>query len=211
MHPKNKAPQGQVNSEGNPLLSLKRKAPAFQFYANDWLADSQLVQVSLSARGLWIELLCRMWVSDKQGYLILSSDGTAPILYEIAKACRSTEAETEKALKELERYNIFSKTSDGVIYSRRMLRDIELRKAAIEAGKTGGNPLLSRHKTLNGSHNGMVNGHHTEGVKGGVNSKNSSSSSSSPSPSGLNNPLAPLKGGRRSRVAVSPADHKRGF
>lgn len=209
MHHKNKAPKGTPNAEGNPLLSSKRKAPAFQFYANDWLADSQLGQVSPLARGLWIDLLSRMWVSDKQGYLILSSDGTAPTLSEIAKACRSTEAEAEKGLKELERYNIFSKTAEGVIYSRRMLRTIEERKAAIASGKSGGNPWLKR---LNGSKGGVkppLNGHHNGGVNGTLETKTPSSTSSSPS--GIYNPQAPLKGGRRSKVTVSREEHRRGF
>jgi len=209
MHHKNKAPKGTPQTETNPLLSSKRKAPAFQFYANDWLADSQLGQVSPLARGLWIDLLCRMWVSDRQGYLILSSDGTAPTLSEIAKACRSTEAEAEKGLKELERYNIFSKTAEGVIYSRRMLRTIEERKAAIATGKAGGNPWL---KGLNGSKGGVkapLNGHSHSGVNGTLETKTPSSTSSSPS--GIYNPQAPLKGGRRSKVTVSKDEHRRGF
>ena len=209
MHHKNKAPKGTTNAESNPLLSPKGKAPAFQLYANDWLADSQLGQVSPLARGLWIDLLCRMWVSDRQGYLILSSDGTAPTLSEIAKACRSTEAETEKGLKELERYNIFSKTAEGVIYSRRMLRIIEQKKADRAAGKLGGNPWL---KGLNGSKGGVkppLNGHSHSGVNGTLGQKTPSSSSSSPA--GIYNPQAPLKGVRRSRVTVSKDEHRRGF
>lgn len=209
MHHKNKAPKGDQNAEGNPLLSSKRKAPAFQFYANDYASDNKLAQVSLSAQGLWVRMLCAMWVSDRQGYLVFTSAGKAPSVSQIAITCRSTEAETEKALKELEAYEVFSRTEEGVIYSRRMLRDIEFKKQAIASGKTGGNPLLKHHKTLNGNHNGKVNGHSLEGVKGGVNSKTPSSTSTSPS--GIYNPQAPLKGGRRSKVSVSKEEHRRGF
>ena len=209
MHHKNKAPKGTPNAEGNPLLSSKRKAPAFQFFANDYASDNKVAQVSLSAQGLWVRLLCAMWVSDRQGYLVSTSSGKAPSLSQIAITCRSTEAETEKALKELEENEVFSRTEEGVIYSRRMLRDIEFKKQAYEAGKTGGNPYLKRFKTVNGTHNGAINGTHQEGVKGGVNLKTASSTSSSPS--GIYNPQAPLKGGRRSKVSVSKEEHRRGF
>lgn len=209
MHHKNKAPRGIQNTEGNPLPSTKRKAPAFQFYANDWLADTQLGRVSLLAHGLWINLLCRMWVSDKQGYLIGDCEGTPASLSQIAKDCRCTVEEAEKGIKELERHNIFSKTAEGVIYSRRMIRDIEFKKQAYESGKTGGNPILKRFKTVNGTHNGAINGNHQEGVKGGVNPKTAPSTSTSPS--GIYNPQAPLKGGRRSKVSVSREEHRRGF
>ena len=205
MHHKNKAPKGDKNTEGNPLLSSKRKAPAFQFFANDYASDNKLAQVSLSAQGLWVRLLCAMWVSDRQGYLVSTSSGKAPSLSQIAITCRSTEAETEKALKELEENEVFSRTEDGVIYSRRILRDLEFKKQAYESGKTGGNPYLKRFKTINGTHNGT----HQEGVKGGVNPKTAYSTSSSPS--GIYNPQAPLKGGRRSKVTVSKDEHRRGF
>lgn len=209
MHPQNKGPKNTPSKGDNPSLLSKRKAPAFQFYATDWLADTQLGQVSPLARGLWIDLLSRMWVSDKQGFLILSSDGTAPTLSEIAKACRSTEAETEKGLKELERYNIFSKTAEGVIYSRRMLRIIEEKKAAQETGKTGGNPWLKTLKGYNGGVKAPLKAHPNGTLNGGLDHKSPSSASTSPSV--LNNPLAPLKGGRRSKVTVSKDEHRRGF
>jgi len=150
-----------------------------------------------------------MWVSDKQGYLILSSDGTAPTLSEIAKACRSTEAEAEKGLKELERYNIYSKTAEGVIYSRRMLRIIEERKAAVETGKAGGNPWLKSLKGYNGGVKAPLKGHANGTLNGGLEHKTPSSTSTSPSV--LINPQAPLKGGRRSKVTVSKDEHRRGF
>ena len=209
MHHKNKAPKGTPNAESNPLLSSKRKAPAFQFYANDWLADTQLGRVSLLAHGLWINLLCRMWVSDRQGYLIGDSEGAAPSVSQIAKDCRCTVEEAEKGLKELERHNIFSRTEEGVIYSRRMLRTIEERKAAIASGKAGGNPWLKRINGSKGGVNPTLNGHSKAGVNGSLETKTPSSTSSSPS--GIYNPLAPLKGGRRSKVSVSKEEHRRGF
>jgi hypothetical protein len=153
-----------------------------------------------------------MWVSDKQGFFILTSDGKAPTLSEIAKACRSTEAEVEKGLKELERYNIFSKTPEGVMYSRRMLRTIEERKAAIESGKAGGNPWLKTLKDSKGGVKAPLKGNPQAGVNGSLETKTPSSSSTSSSPSGIYKPPAPFKkGGRRIKSAASEEEHRSGF
>lgn len=43
------------------------KAPAFQFYPNDWLGDVELQAASSSSRGIWINALCRMWHSKTKG------------------------------------------------------------------------------------------------------------------------------------------------
>lgn len=45
------------------------KAPAFQFYPNDWLGDSELGMCSFATRGIWITMLCRMWHSKTRGQL----------------------------------------------------------------------------------------------------------------------------------------------
>jgi hypothetical protein len=45
---------------------------------------------------------------------------------------------------ELEEHGVFSRTSEGVIYSRRMVRDLAKRQADVENGRKGGNPRLNR-------------------------------------------------------------------
>ena len=37
------------------------KAPAFQFYPKDWLADEKVRRLSIGARGVYIDLLCYIW------------------------------------------------------------------------------------------------------------------------------------------------------
>ncbi len=39
------------------------KPPAFMFYVRDWLTDSELQKCSLSVRGMWIDMLCHMWLN----------------------------------------------------------------------------------------------------------------------------------------------------
>lgn len=40
------------------------KAPAFQFYVKDWLSDTALQSASSSTRGIWINMICRMWWNE---------------------------------------------------------------------------------------------------------------------------------------------------
>lgn len=43
------------------------KAPADQFYWGDWLNDVELQAASSTTRGVWINLLCRMWYAKTRG------------------------------------------------------------------------------------------------------------------------------------------------
>jgi hypothetical protein len=56
-----------------------------------------------------------------------------------------TETECESLLAELDRNGVFSRTRQGVIYSRRMVRDVKRSKKNREIGKMGGNPSLRNH------------------------------------------------------------------
>ena len=42
------------------------KAPAFQFYVKDWLSDPLLRQATPLSRGIWIDVLCYMWMMPDQ-------------------------------------------------------------------------------------------------------------------------------------------------
>lgn len=151
----NAAPSGQpTEAIASPTSN---RPPAFQFYVKDWCSDTQLSLVSLNARGLWIELLCRMWESSRQGYLLIA--GRSPDLTLIARVVRENELQVSKALEELERFNVLSKTADGVIYCRRMVRDVEMRRLASAAGKKGGgNPSFVNERTFGGTFKGHPKG-----------------------------------------------------
>jgi hypothetical protein len=45
------------------------KAPADQFYWGDWLNDTGLQSASTVSRGVWINMLCRMWFAPVKGEL----------------------------------------------------------------------------------------------------------------------------------------------
>ena len=48
-----------------------KKAPAFQFYAKDWLSSANVRNMSMRHRGVYISVLAAMWDSDEPGTLPL--------------------------------------------------------------------------------------------------------------------------------------------
>lgn len=111
------------------------RRPAFQFYPADWRNDNSLSLCSLSARGLWIELICLMHTADVYGHL--RSAGRALDAKDVARLVGADEREVAKCLGELERNEVLSRTPDGTIFSRRMVRDEDLRNRRAEGGQAG--------------------------------------------------------------------------
>ncbi len=118
------------------------KLPSFQFYPGDWMKDTGLRSVSFVAKGLWIEMLCLMFESEKRGYLQVN--GNPPTKEQLARMTNSSLAEVTRGLDELKAAGVFSQTGTGIIFSRRMLRDNEIRNKRARAGKMGGNPVFKK-------------------------------------------------------------------
>lgn len=117
------------------------KLPSMQFYPGDWMKDPALRAVSISARGLWIDMLCLMWESARRGYLVHAT-GHAVTPEQLARMTGCHADDVASMLSELENCGVVSRTGDGILYSRRMDRDERKRAACAEAGKRGGNPTL---------------------------------------------------------------------
>lgn len=120
------------------------KRPAFQFYPADWRKDTALQSCSLSARGLWIELLCAMHECNPYG--ILSINDSPMPTSKIARLVGESPAKVKRLLEELETAGVCSRNASGAIYSRRMVHDEHIREVRAAAGKKGGNPVLLKQK-----------------------------------------------------------------
>jgi hypothetical protein len=117
-----------------------------KFWWADWQNDKALQSCSMAARGLWIELLGLAHQSARSGYVLVN--GCPPDPRELADMLGNiTQREVVKLLGELERKRIFSRTDEGVIYSRRMVRDAAASEAGREWGRAGGNPNLKPNGT----------------------------------------------------------------
>tara|TARA_R100001198_G_C5243189_1_gene221218 strand:- start:15093 stop:15857 length:765 start_codon:yes stop_codon:yes gene_type:complete len=118
----------------------RNKAPAFQFYAADWLTDTSLRLVSAETRGVWIDLLCHAFLSSDPGFLIVGGQ----ILDEngIRKLSGLTPKKFKKVFNELTNFGILKQDESGRYYSKRMIEDARLSRLRREAGSKGGNPKL---------------------------------------------------------------------
>ena len=128
--------------------------PSFQFYPRDWVADAGLSLCSLGARGLWLELLCRMWQSPIRGVL-LKQTGALPGITEIAAWARAPAGTVTTLLAELEDHDVFSRRpTDSAIVSRRMVREERARQET---------QRLSEKRAAAGKKGGMISGFHRRG------------------------------------------------
>lgn len=112
------------------------KLPAMPWYSGDWFKDSGLQRCSLAARGLWFELCLRMWDCAERGVLIT---GSRPWSHaEVAALISGPEKQTLACLDELLREGVASCDKRGAIFSRRMVRDEQVRQVRKMAGSKGG-------------------------------------------------------------------------
>lgn len=119
------------------------KRPAYQWYPGDFRRDAALQACSFESRGLWREMLDLMHDGDPYGHL--SAGGLAITPDQLARMVGVSLPKTKRWLAELEARKVFSRTAAGIIYSRRMVKDEELRALRQEVGKLGGNPKLKLH------------------------------------------------------------------
>ena len=117
--------------------------PWVKWRFDKWRNDEGLRLCSLAARGLWAELLAIMHGCLPYGHLTVR--GKSPTPKQIAALVgNTTEKEVTELIDELEDNGVFSRTADGVIWCRRMVRDNEARETGRNNGLRGGNPTLMR-------------------------------------------------------------------
>lgn len=122
-------------------MSARRWA---KFWWQDWQRDPALRMCSLAARGAWIEMLCLMAGANPVGHLLVN--GRTPNMRQLAAVLGCSEKDANKLVAELEENGVFSRSDDGTIYSRRMVRDKVISDEASANGKKGGNPQINPKK-----------------------------------------------------------------
>lgn len=103
-----------------------------KFEVSKWVSDTR--HLSRTARCLWLDLLCLMHDSPRRGYLLVSA-GIPLTLEQIARFTGAPTEEVSRELRELVDSGVASITSDGIYYSRRMVRESEISHVRSEAGK----------------------------------------------------------------------------
>ena len=142
------------------------------FFWSDWNGDRKVQACSPAAQGLWINMLATMMTeSTTPGYLDMGID-------RFIKLMRWEKYPVLELLKELEENEVFSKTPDGTIFCRRIVRDAEkaeeISKIKSAAGKLGGRPR--KNGTTNGTTNLLLPCFNTEKQKESSRARSNSTS-----------------------------------
>ena len=118
--------------------------PWIKFYPTDWRSDPALRMCSMAARGLWIEMIALMHEATPYGHLLVS--GRSPTDAQLAVLAGAPSDQIPELLGELDSAGVFSRTREGVIYSRKMTRTAKKAAIARKNGKNGGNPTLLKER-----------------------------------------------------------------
>jgi hypothetical protein len=111
------------------------KRPSFQFYPKDWRDEQALRLCSMAARGLWIDLMCLMHSSDRYGHLEVA--GKPMSVEQIARLVGDAPKDVRAWMAELSDNGVCSFTAEGVMFSRRMVRDEAIREKRAAGGDAG--------------------------------------------------------------------------
>jgi len=152
----------------------EKRQPWMKWHTRDWRADVPLRMCSYAARGLWVDLLSLMHESATYGFLLV--EGVIPTVRQLAGLLGGSERKIKPLLMELGKANVYSVTGkpmpedvealvptgmpDGVIFSRRMVRDKAKADCDRNNGGLGGNPGLK--PPANGGVNPQANAQRAE-------------------------------------------------
>jgi hypothetical protein len=120
------------------------KNPSSVWYWNDWLVDPAVRACSMAARGFWLEMLAIAAAAD--GYVRVGDKPCS--ICDLARITTQDKRDVSKWVRELERRGVFSRTEDGVMFCRRMVREAEARAAKRAQQRTKKaclNPPSARH------------------------------------------------------------------
>lgn len=151
------------------------KRPSFPFYPGDYLRDAAVRALSLEARGLWVDMLCLMHQAPRRGYLELAI-GVPIDEAKLSRMVGDSVNRVSNLISEMRLTGVFSE-ENGVIFSRRMVRDERRIEVNTENGKKGGNPQV-KGVSVNRNSTEHSTDRLTTPVNGSVGSSSSSFSSS---------------------------------
>jgi hypothetical protein len=121
---------------------MSSEKPYVKWYGRDWLGDSTLRMLEVSDRGVWIDMLCIMMSGEPYGHLAVN--GVRMAEEQVARIIGLDVSTYKTHVKRLIALGVPSVTSDGVIYSRRLVKDHKKFQDGRKNGlKGGGNPALT--------------------------------------------------------------------
>lgn len=113
----------------------KSKSTSFEFFPSDWMTDPGLRMCSLEARGLWIDIICLMELSEKKGFLLI---GNQKINEEkLRKMFGISKKKIQLLMTELLDYNLMKISEDGTYFCKRIVDNEHIRQVRSLAGLIG--------------------------------------------------------------------------
>lgn len=104
------------------------------FDAATWLSNNAAMRLSFACKGLWLDMLCCMWVSIERG-VMLKPIGGAYTIDELEVLYGSGTKELIESLIDAE---LLSVRYDGALYNADMVKMESIRVKRSEAGRKGG-------------------------------------------------------------------------
>jgi hypothetical protein len=136
--------------------------PWMKFYPSDWRADPKLRSCEPLSRYVWLEMIGLMHEAEPYGHLMFAGKAMPPA--KLARLIGMDLAEVDSAIDDLELNAVLSRREDGVIFSRRMIRDEAKHQKASNFGKKGvkAKALKDKEETppLEGKPKGALEGSH---------------------------------------------------
>lgn len=123
---------------------MAKQEQAMPFYVGDWLKCPEVMILPPDIRGLWFDLICYMWGSVERGVMLkpsLKPYSKPEIITLVGKDCSGTGHWLDILIDN----GVCSiRESDGAIFSRRMVKDEDIRRKRQQAGKRGGEVTKTR-------------------------------------------------------------------
>src|SRR5262245_6189219 len=123
--------------------------PWFKFHPLAWRGDQALRQVSLAARGLWIELLCIMHDCEPYGHLVDKHERPMALTTIRNLVLPRKDEDVGDLLDELEAAGViyFTKNEPRILFSKRMVEDGDFSAQQAEFGRKGARARYGNGKT----------------------------------------------------------------
>jgi hypothetical protein len=127
------------------MSDKKKDLPAMPFYIGDWKKDPAVQILSREQQMIWLDMLFLMWESKERGFLTINGNPFSDEM--LSNALKLDNQSLTTILTYFGDLGLFSRReSDNAIYSRKIIKLVELSNKRKNAGSMGGNPNLVKQK-----------------------------------------------------------------
>jgi len=122
-------------------MSTKTNWPAMPLLIGDWQKEAGVKAMTPADEGIFLRLIFVCWESERRGYLQLNNKPyPLDLLADTIKVPLSDLTAWMSKYQDI--FQIFGVSENGILYSRKHVKLVELSNKRKNAGKQGGNPVL---------------------------------------------------------------------